>query len=197
MRGGDFSATAIFPGQNIGTDPAGNGILNGAIYDPATRTTLPSGQLIVTPFPRNIIPPARFDPVALKIQNLIPLPTNANQTANYAQLVPTPNNQQTPTLKIDHVLPDTSRLSFYFNKLTTNQLTANDSLPQPVSTVRVQAIYGTIVRLNHDKSITPTRSRTAELWTSRLGRSLRLGMNWATFNKLHSAAINTSHTKVA
>ena len=156
MRAGDFSATALFPGQNIGTDPAGNGILNGAIYDPATRTTLPSGQIIATPFPRNIIPSARFDPVAVKIQNLIPLPTNANQTANYAQLVPTPNNQQTPTLKIDHVLPDTSRLSFYFNKLTTNQLTANDSLPQPVSTVRVQAIYGTIVRLNHDKSITPT-----------------------------------------
>ena len=156
MRGGDFSAVALFPGQNIGTDPAGNAILNGSIYDPATRSTLASGQIVAMPFPRNIIPTSRFDPVAVKIQNLIPLPTNANQTANYAQLVPTPNNQQTPTLKIDHTLPESSKLSFYYNKLTTNQLTSNDSLPQPVSVIRVQAIYGTIVRLNHDKSITPT-----------------------------------------
>ena len=55
--------------------------------------------------------------MAVKIQNLIPLRRNANPTGNYAQLFPTPNNQQTPTLKIDQILPDNSRLSFYFNKL--------------------------------------------------------------------------------
>jgi len=95
-------------------------------------------------FPGNRIPVNRFDPVAVKIQNLIPSPTNANPTSNYLQLYPTPNNQQTPTIKIDEILPDNSRFSFYFNKLTTNQLTSNDSLPQPISVVRVQAIYGTI-----------------------------------------------------
>jgi len=156
MRNGDFSSTTLFPGQNLGTDPAGRPILNGAIYDPNTRTTLPSGQIVATMFPGNIIPQSRFDPVAVKIQNLIPAPTNANPTSNYVQLYPTPNNQQTPTIKIDQILPDNSRVSFYFNKLTTNQLTANDSLPQPVSAVRVQAIYGTIPRLNYDKSVTPT-----------------------------------------
>jgi hypothetical protein len=35
-------------------------------------------------------------------------------------------------------------------------LTNNDSLPQPVSAVRVQAIYGTIARMNYDKPVTPT-----------------------------------------
>jgi hypothetical protein len=156
MRTGDFSSTTLFPGQNIGTDPAGKPILNGAIYDPASRTTLANGQVVATVFPGNVIPQNRFDPVAVKIQNLIPLPTNANPTSNFAQLFPTPNNQQTPTLKIDQLLPDNSRVSFYFNKLTTNQLTNNDSLPQPVSAVRVQAIYGTIARMNYDKPITPT-----------------------------------------
>lgn len=156
MRGGDFSATSLFPAQNIGTDPAGNAILNGAIYDPSSRRTLQNGQIVATAFPGNIIPISRFDPVAVKIQNLIPAVTNANPTANFVQLVPTPNNQQTPTLKIDHIFADNSKLSFYFNKLTTNQLTSNDSLPQPISTVRVQAIYGTIPRLNYDKSLTPT-----------------------------------------
>jgi hypothetical protein len=156
MRAGDFSSPSLFPAQNIGTDPAGNAILNGAIYDPASRTTLQNGQIVATRFPGNIIPQSRFDPVAVKIQALIPAVTNGNPTSNYVQLYPTPNNQQTPTIKIDQILPDNSKLSFYFNKLTTNQLTSNDSLPQPISVVRVQAIYGTIPRLNYDKSITPT-----------------------------------------
>ena len=60
----------------------------------------------------------------MKIQNLIPAPTNANQTNNLrSSTARTPNNQQIPTIKIDQILPDSSKLSFYFNKLTTNQLT--------------------------------------------------------------------------
>lgn len=157
MRGGDFSDKTIFPAQTIGTDPnTGMAILNGAIYDPNTRTTFANGQISTTPFPGNKIPLTRFDPVAVKIQNLIPAVTNANPTSNYVQLSPTPNNQQAFTIKVDQILPDNSKLSFYFNKLTTNQLTSNDSLPYPVSAVRVQAIYGTVPRLNYDKSITPT-----------------------------------------
>jgi Carboxypeptidase regulatory-like domain len=157
MRAGNFSSNALFPGQILGTDPAGNPIANGAIYDPASRVTLPStGQVVATPFPGNIIPTSRLDPTALKIQNLIPVPTNANQTSNWVEACATPNNQQTPTVKIDQVLPDNSKLSFYFNKLTTNQLTSQACLPYPISGVRVQAIYGTVPRLNYDKSITPT-----------------------------------------
>jgi hypothetical protein len=156
MRNGDFSSPTLFPAQVIGTDPAGRPILNGAIYDPASRTTLPNGQIVTTPFPGNMIPPSRFDQVAVKIQNLIPLPTNNNPTANYQQVYKNPFNQQVPTIKIDEILPDNSKLSFYFNKLTTNQLTSPDGLPYPISAVRVQAIYGTIPRLNYDKSITPT-----------------------------------------
>jgi hypothetical protein len=157
MRGGDFSDKSIFPSQNIGTDPnTGIAILNGAIYDPLTRNTAANGQISTTPFVGNKISPTRFDPVAVKIQNLIPGVTNGNPTSNYAQLYPTPNNQRAFTIKVDEVLPDNSKLSFYFNKLVTNQLTSNDSLPYPVSGVRVQAIYGTIPRLNYDKAITPT-----------------------------------------
>ncbi len=156
MRSGDFSDTTLFPAQNIGTDPAGNAILNGAIYDPGTRSVLGNGQIVTKPFPGNIIPQSRFDPVAAKIQALIPVPSNNNPTSNFLQTFPTPNNQQALTIKIDEVLPDNSKLSFFFNKLTTNQLTTNDSLPYPVSSVRVQAIYGTVPRLNYDKSITPT-----------------------------------------
>ncbi len=155
MRAGNFSSNAIFPGQNLGTDPAGNALLNGGIYDPASRQTLANGTVVANLFPGNIIPVNRFDPVAVKIQNLIPLPTNANQTSNWVEDCATPNNQDTPTIKIDQILPDNSRLSFYFNKLTTNQLTSQTCAPYPISGVRVQAIYGTVPRLNYDKSITP------------------------------------------
>ncbi len=156
MRAGNFSDKTIFPGQNIGTDPTGAAILNGAIYDPASRVALPSGQIVATPFPGNIIPVNRFDPVAVKIQNLIPAPTNGNPTANFAQQYVNYFDQSVPTIKIDQILPDNSKLSFYFNKLTTSQLTSPDGLPYPISAIRVQAIYGTVPRLNYDKSITPT-----------------------------------------
>jgi Carboxypeptidase regulatory-like domain len=155
MRAGNFSSNAIFPGQNLGTDPGGNALLNGGIYDPASRQTLANGTVVANLFPGNIIPVNRFDPIAVKIQNLIPLPTNANQTANWVEACVTPNNQQTPTIKIDQILPDNSRLSFYFNKLTTNQETTQNCMPYPIAVVRVQAIYGTVPRLNYDKSITP------------------------------------------
>ena len=156
MRSGNFSSNAIFPGQNLGTDPGGNPLVNGAIYDPASRVTLSSGVVVASPFPGNIIPTSRLDPTALKVQNLIPAPSNANQTSNWVETCATPNNQQTPTIKVDQVLPDSSKLSFYFNKLTTNQLTTQNCMPYPIAVVRVQAIYGTVPRLNYDKAITPT-----------------------------------------
>jgi hypothetical protein len=156
MRGGNFSSNAIFPAQNLGNDAAGNSVANGAIYDPASRYMLANGTVEANPFPGNIIPQSRFDPVSVKIQNLIPAVTNANQANNWVEACATPNNQQVPTIKVDEVLPDSSKLSFYFNKLTTNQLTSQLCMPYPISGVRVQAIYGTVPRLNYDKSITPT-----------------------------------------
>jgi hypothetical protein len=156
MQQGDFSSPTIFSGANIGTDPAGNAILDGAIYDPGTRRTLPSGQIVAMPFQGNMIPQSRFDPVAVNIQKLFPPLSNSNPTSNFLRNAGVPNNQQAITIKIDESLPDNSKISFYFNKLTTNQFTGSDSLPFPISAVRVQAIYGTVPRLNYDKPITPT-----------------------------------------
>jgi hypothetical protein len=46
-------------------------------------------------------------------------------------------------------------LSFYFSKQTTDQLTGPDGLPNPITSGRVQAIYGATARLNYDRPITP------------------------------------------
>src|SRR5262245_14993985 len=72
-RNGDFR-TAI-TSRVIGTDPMGRQMLEGMIYDPATTRTAPDGRIFRDPFPNNIIPKDRFDPVAVNIQALFP-PTN-------------------------------------------------------------------------------------------------------------------------
>src|SRR5215471_980026 len=67
-RNGDFSAAIPKAPKVIGVDPEGRQMLEGMIYDPATTKMSPSGVLYRDPFPGNIIPNYRFDPVALKIQ---------------------------------------------------------------------------------------------------------------------------------
>ncbi len=153
MRNGDFSA--LLTGRQLGADPSGSPILENAIYDPASVRNV-NGQLVTTPFPGNMIPQSRFDPVSVKMQALIPQPSNGGLTNNFAQNASNYKRQMIPAFKIDHILPDNSKLAFYFSKQTTDQLTNPDGLPAPITAVRVQAIYGTTVRLNYDRSITPT-----------------------------------------
>ena len=160
MRGGDFSALL---GAQVGTDVLGRPILANQIYDPGTVRNV-NGNLVTDPFARNVIPTSRLDPVALKMQNLIPAPTNAGLVNNWAQLAGNYRRQTIPAFKIDEILPDNSKVSFYFSKQNTSQLTSVDGLPYPISAVRVQAIYGTTARLNYDRSISPT-----VLWHSGIG----------------------------
>ena len=80
MRNGDFSA--ILTGRVLGTDPLGRPIIENAIYDPATERIV-NGQLVRDPFPNNIIPANRFDPVAKNVQNLVPKTTNGSQVHNF------------------------------------------------------------------------------------------------------------------
>src|ERR1700760_1094504 len=79
-RNGDLSY--LLTGEQIGTDPLGRPVLNGAIYDAATTRTV-DGQIVRDPFPNNQIPTSRFDPVAAKILGYIPDPTNSSPTKNY------------------------------------------------------------------------------------------------------------------
>jgi hypothetical protein len=152
MRNGDFSSLL---GSQVGTDVLGRPILANAIYDPSTARSV-NGNIVTDPFTHNIVPISRLDPVAVKMQSLIPTPSNSNLVNNWAQLTGNYHRQAIPAFKIDEILPDNSKVSFYFSKQTTNQLTNPDALPYPLSAVRVQAIYGTTARLNYDRSITPT-----------------------------------------
>lgn len=153
MRGGNFSE--LLTGKQLGTDPSGRAILENAIYDPASARTV-NGQILTDPFVGNIIPASRIDPVFKKIQDLIPSQSRAGLTLNFAQDTSNYKRQKITAFKIDEILKDNSKIAFYFSKQDTGQLTGPDGLPDPITSVRVQEIFGTTVRVNYDRSLTPT-----------------------------------------
>ncbi len=156
-RRGDFSAALT--GRSLGTDVLGRPIMENAIYDPrTTRTvTVNNTQYIVRdPFPNNVIPTALLDPVALKVQDLIPKPDNGELLNNWDPRIPNFKYQQIPSVKIDYSFSDKSKLSGYWSLQDTTQITGPDGLPIPITGRRDQKIYGHTVRLNLDQTLTPT-----------------------------------------
>jgi hypothetical protein len=96
QRAGDFSNTR---------DGNGNLIV---IYDPATTRANPAGSGFVRdPFPNNIVPSNRIDPLSRRLLEFLPMPnvapnnqfTNAN---NYLSLVGFPIDQFQLSLRVDH-----------------------------------------------------------------------------------------------
>jgi hypothetical protein len=64
FRNGNFSS--VLTGKSLGPDAQGRVIGENAIYDPNSNHTV-NGLVSRDPFPGNIIPVNRFDPVAVKI----------------------------------------------------------------------------------------------------------------------------------
>lgn len=153
MRRGDFSA--VLTGRRIGTDPFGNAVLENVIYDPRTARQV-NGLTVRDPFPNNIIPQSLLDPVALKIQSLIPAPTNGNLVNNYERRSPYRKIQDIPSVKIDHNLTDNAKLSVYYSMMRTNKDNGQDGLPDPISARRDQIIRSHTARINYDHTLTPT-----------------------------------------
>ena len=170
-RNGDFSSAIPkgVPGtpggpRIIGTDPLGRQMIEGMIYDPATTFTAPNGALVRNPFPDNIIPRDRWDPIAVKVQALFPLPNgpNANDlTGNYIQVYRTSRVTQIPSLKIDQVLGK-GKLSFFWQNTKTSNPDGNpifgrsDGLPDPLSEVIGTFVHAPLYRLNYDRTLSPT-----------------------------------------
>jgi hypothetical protein len=153
MRSGDFSG--ILTNRVLGTDIAGRSILQNTIYDPSTARLF-NGQTITDPFPGNIIPQARLNPVALKIQSLIPAPTLNQLLNNFAQTCGTPDTRTLPTFKIDQNFGTKSKLSFYWSEYDYESFGRNDCLPQPISVETTRSIPTHTYRLAYDYTVTPT-----------------------------------------
>ncbi len=143
-RTGDFSAAITAAGnKSLGNDPLGRPILADMIYNPTTRSVAPGGQIVTDPFSGNKIPQSMWDPVALKIQNLIPAPfcvtgppCNANGVVNNYQNTELVNrHSEVPSLKLDQTLGPKDKLSFFWSRTLTLTTTGygEDGAPQPIS----------------------------------------------------------------
>src|SRR6267142_2416402 len=158
-RRGDFSA-ALGPQLVIGgqpaVDPFGQPVRQNAIYDPRTARTAPDGTIVRSAFPNNVIPPELLDPVAVKIQGLLPLPTNGDLINNYT--IPSYLNFRhttIPAFKIDYNFNSQNKLSWYFSQTHTVSPGTNGFTQAFTSAEPTDAVSYT-TRLNYDRTVSPT-----------------------------------------
>jgi hypothetical protein len=152
---GNFSAALLK--NTLGTDPLGRPIVGNEIYDPTTARVI-NGQTVTDPFPNNTISSTRFDPVAVKLQNLIPQATNPALLANnYQQQYLSDRVTNTPSIKIDQLIGSKDKLSFYWSMIHTFcwYCSGADGLPQPISGTIGTDIRGNTSRLSYDRTLTP------------------------------------------
>jgi hypothetical protein len=100
-RAGNFGPDlggAVLCGASPCKDALGNTVIAGQIFDPAN---LAADGYTRIPFSDNAIPQSRMDPVALKLQGLLPTP-NGLQANNYQLSGTTPRPQNLPSIKVDH-----------------------------------------------------------------------------------------------
>jgi Carboxypeptidase regulatory-like domain len=159
-RQGDFSSALHATSTNGSgptvtlTDPtSGYTFLQNQIFDPQTTFTDANGRLMRTPFPNNVIPTNRLDPVALKIQALIPGPVGTQNTLNWVPNVITNTQQQIPSLKLDQDFGPKTKMSFFWTYQSTNQIANPDGLPIPLTSARPKIVGGSQYRLNLDRTI--------------------------------------------
>lgn len=164
-------------GANNYLDPLGRGYNSGSIFDPnstrdvicpASGANCSPGSVIPTrdQFVNNVIPASRFDPVALKVLALVPLPIGPNAAAgqvgnNFQNPYPSQTRSQIPSIKVNQTINSKHRVDFYFQKTGleaqyTQQNGNAEGLPSPVTASRGSFIYTQTYRFNWDYTITPT-----------------------------------------
>jgi hypothetical protein len=135
------------------SDPLGRAILENAIYDPGTDR-LVNGQRARDVFPNNTIPLARFDPVAAKIQALLPQPDSPGLINNFHPAFGNPRLSFILSVKIDHNLGSKSKISGYWSRTRTGTPNVT-GLPDTITTGVPSLIVSNTVRLNFDQALTP------------------------------------------
>jgi hypothetical protein len=151
-RQGDFSAAQTL--RNLGTDGLGRPILENTIYDPDTDFTS-GGLRYRNPFPNNMIPQSRLDPVAQKIQNFIPLPTGSGLINNFLPTYRNPKYTLVPSVKADYQLTSKTKLSGFWS-LNRQDNPNNSPLPPPARGGQPRLVNSNTYRVNFDETLTPT-----------------------------------------
>lgn len=174
FRNGDFSnarCTAYNPSlanpctlgnltQNGVTpiDGLNNPVIYGGLYDPSSYVITPTGPAR-TLYPNNQAPVTSFDRVSLAILNQFPRATNANMANNYNIPFYTQYRTTTiPSIKLDHNLSPTMRISGYWGVTLTRQDNGNGFLATefPWTAAQPNPYDNHTIRINFDYTMTPT-----------------------------------------
>jgi hypothetical protein len=167
---GDFSAL-LDRSVLLGTDPGGNPIYRGAIFDPRTHLV----------FPGNIIPAGRISPVSRRIAEIYrrsyaPAVSGRvlNNAAGPAYIDPSFTQHQV-SLKLDHVVSDATRLGGSF--IWTNRPRTlvdqggvwdqTDDSGGPLSKARQHEVSSYQTRVNLSRTLTPSLLHTSTVTFNR------------------------------
>lgn len=148
MWGGNLSNITDFSGDVF------------TIYDPRT-TTGPSGTR--SPFPNNVIPQSRINPIALTMKSVSPEPSGPNAGGNpwteqnFATYYPITTDQHTWTARLDHNFSDKDLLSGRFTEspFRYGRTGGQYGFPPPGCTncggtsERDYTVYSEYIRYNH------------------------------------------------
>jgi hypothetical protein len=157
--GGALTAAGNTPVKLANGTPTGYNA--NQIFDPASIHLDSSGQLVADPFPNNMIPIKRLDPVALKIQSFIPMPTSSAFFNNYLPSYPSTRHTTIPAVKVDQNIGSKGKLSFYWSYTHTDSQYSptyggSEGLPDQITATRGTFIHSHIERLNYDHTLSPT-----------------------------------------
>jgi Carboxypeptidase regulatory-like domain/TonB dependent receptor len=158
--GAGFNKSLGVPSAAV-TTANGQPVFANEIFDPLSRATV-NGVVTALPFPNNVIPVARFSPVAVAIQSVLPTLSNGATVDNYNGYNLGQRITDVPSIKLDQLIGSQQKLSFYFMRSLTNaQFTYPngdaDGLPNLITGARGSIpIGGPAIRLNYDYTVTPT-----------------------------------------
>ncbi len=168
-RTGDFSGLITAENKLITTasgpvlDPLGRTIPSGSIFDPNAQSVAANGRAFRDPFPGNLIPAARFDPIAVKVLALVPQPLGLNAARgqasnNYQGTYDSSRTSAIPSIKMDHNFGDKLHGSFYYQDTHTyvpRTPTGADAFQNEITGSAAAFNSGQTIRLNFDYTATP------------------------------------------
>jgi len=153
-RNGDFSRALT--GRSLGADALGRALLENLIYDPLTTRQV-EGRLVRDPFPGNRIAPSRFDPVAQRIQEMLPLPSAGLENRLVDNFIFTDKRKEDrwiPSVRFDQILDADGRFFFAWSQYGETRRMGDNGLPAPLSSAFDRRILAHTFRLAGEYSIT-------------------------------------------
>ena len=154
-RNGDFNGATFFVPTK--PDPLGRSFPTQTVMDPNSTFTGPGGVLLRNPYQNNQIPSSQWDPVAVKLQALIPRANVPGASVNNYAVPGYSNFRHTtiPSIKIDQSISSNMKVSGYLQVTRTESPSANGFAPQTLSVIPTDDMVYT-PRINFDDTLRPT-----------------------------------------